>query len=72
MVYPFCFGAIIPLVATSGSGWRPVVESVSWFEGAIFFPEPIKKADVVEHREVFDHVGLLVNKPPGMAGVPFI
>ncbi len=31
-----------------------------------------KKADVVEHPEVFDHVGLLVNKPLGMAGVPFI
>src|SRR4029453_11497815 len=24
-----------------------------------------KKADVAEHPEVFDHVGLLVNKPPG-------
>jgi len=31
-----------------------------------------KKADVVEHPEVFDHVGLLVNKPPGTAGLPFI
>jgi len=30
-----------------------------------------KEADVVEHPEVFDHVGLLVNKPPGLAGVPF-
>jgi hypothetical protein len=26
----------------------------------------------VEHPEVFDHVGLLFNKPPGMAGVPFV
>ena len=25
----------------------------------------IKKADVVEHPEVFHHVGLLVNEPPG-------
>jgi hypothetical protein len=24
-----------------------------------------KKADVVEHPRAFDHVGLLVNKPPG-------
>jgi hypothetical protein len=24
-----------------------------------------KKADVVEHPKAFDHVGLLVNKPPG-------
>ena len=31
-----------------------------------------KKADVVEHREVFDHVGLLVSEPPGVAGLPFI
>ena len=27
----------------------------------------IKKADVVEHPKVFDHVGLLVNAPPGRA-----
>jgi hypothetical protein len=31
-----------------------------------------KKADVVEHRWVFDHVGLLCNGPPGSAGLPFI
>jgi hypothetical protein len=31
-----------------------------------------KKADVVEHREAFDHVGLLVNEPSGTAGLPFI
>jgi hypothetical protein len=31
-----------------------------------------KKADVVEHPGVFDHVGLLVNEPPGTAGLPFI
>jgi len=31
-----------------------------------------EKADVVEHPEVFDHVGLLVNEPPGIAGVPFV
>ena len=24
-----------------------------------------KKADVAEHREVFNHVGLLFNEPPG-------
>ena len=26
-----------------------------------------KKSDVAEHPEVFDHVGLLVNEPPGKA-----
>ena len=31
-----------------------------------------KKTDVVEHPEVFDHVGLLFNEPPGTAGLPFI
>jgi hypothetical protein len=31
-----------------------------------------KKADVSEHLEVFDHVGLLVNWPPGTAGLLFI
>jgi hypothetical protein len=31
-----------------------------------------KKADVAEHPEVFDHVGLLVNKPPGRAELLFI
>ena len=32
---------------------------------------PAKKADVAEYPAVFDHVGLLVNKPPGTAGLPF-
>jgi hypothetical protein len=27
---------------------------------------------VVEHPEVFDHVGLLVNEPSSIAGMPFI
>jgi len=31
-----------------------------------------KKADVAEHPEVFDHVGLLVIEPPGKAGLLFI
>jgi hypothetical protein len=31
-----------------------------------------KKADVAEHPEVFDHVGLLINEPPGTAGLPLI
>src|ERR1700693_5236325 len=33
---------------------------------------PSKQADVVKHpEEVFHHVGLLVNEPPGMARLPF-
>jgi len=29
-------------------------------------PPTIKKADVARHPKVFDHVGLLFNKPPGI------
>ena len=32
-------------------------------------PTRTKKADVAEHPQVFDHVGLLVNQPPGTAGL---
>jgi hypothetical protein len=35
-------------------------------------PPKVKKADVVEHPLVFDHVGLLVNGSPGTAELPFI
>jgi hypothetical protein len=28
-----------------------------------------KKADVAEHPEVFDHVGLLFNEPPSTTGL---
>jgi hypothetical protein len=31
-----------------------------------------KKADVAEHPEVFGRDGLLVNEPPGSAGLPFV
>jgi len=31
-----------------------------------------KKADVVEHPEVFGHVGLLVNGPSSPAEMPFV
>jgi hypothetical protein len=31
-----------------------------------------KKAGVVEYLEAFDHVGLLLNRPPGRAELPFI
>ncbi len=30
-----------------------------------------KKAGVAEHPEGFDHAGILVNGPTGMAGLPF-
>jgi hypothetical protein len=33
--------------------------------GGLTPPTVIKKTDVVEHPKVFDHVGLLVNEPPG-------
>ena len=28
-----------------------------------------KRADVAEHQQVFDHVGLLANEPPGTTGL---
>lgn len=31
-----------------------------------------KKTDVGEHPKAFDHVGLLINKPPGKAGLLFV
>jgi hypothetical protein len=31
-----------------------------------------KKADVVAHPWVFDHVGLLTDEPPGTPGLPFL
>jgi len=31
-----------------------------------------EKTDVTEHLKAFDHAGLLVNEPPGTAGLPFI
>ena len=31
-----------------------------------------KKADAAEHPMVQNHIGLLVNGPPGMAEMPFI
>ena len=30
-----------------------------------------KKADVAEYPEVFHHIGLLINGPPGLTEVPF-
>jgi len=35
-------------------------------------PPAQKKTDIPEHPEVFEHVGLLVNWPPGIAELPFI
>jgi hypothetical protein len=42
--------------------------------GCLYYParQQTKKADVAEHPEVFDHVGLLVNEPSSSAGLPFI
>jgi hypothetical protein len=34
--------------------------------------EKTKKADVMERPQAFDHVGLLVNEPPGAAGLLLI
>jgi hypothetical protein len=49
---------------------RPVVRRVGWLRPPR--DAEMKQADVVEHPEVFHHVGLLVNEPPGTAELPFI
>ena len=43
-----------------------------WPVGRCAFKAGTKKADVAEHPEAFDHVGLLFNKPPGRAELLFI
>jgi len=50
--------------------WRPVVRAVGWLRRP--GDAETKKADVVGHPEVFHNVGLLVNGPPGDAGLPLI
>ena len=46
-------------------------KTVAWLRAPLA-REKTKKADVVEHPEVFHHVGLLFNGFPGSAGSPFI
>jgi len=58
--------AVLPLDRLSLIGVR-----ISGSFAAVAAPKA-KKTDVVEHPQVFDHVGLLVNEPPGSAGLPFI
>jgi hypothetical protein len=42
------------------------------FRKTLLAVNEIKKADVVEALRGFNHVGLLVNEPPGQAGLLFI
>ncbi len=60
-----------------------LVDLVRHGQVGLFHPIPIwwmrrtettanEKAGVVDHPQGFDHVGLLVNEPPGQAGLPFI
>jgi hypothetical protein len=42
------------------------------FVADLFVPSRTKKADVFEHPEAPEHVGLLVNEPPGQAELLFI
>jgi len=48
--------------------------SIGILLGACDLPVPpkTKKADVAEHPEGFNHVGLLYDKPPAKDGLPFI
>ena len=40
-------------------------QTSTYDRGGLAPPTVIKKADVAENPKVFDHVGLLVNEPPG-------
>jgi len=44
-------------------------DDATWTVSFLMSVAPKKKADVAEHPEVFDHVGILVNEPPGTAGL---
>ena len=61
---------VMPLGKSDSYHERLFVSPARRPKGAV--PTKRKKANVVEHPEVFDHVGLLVNEPPGKAGLPFI
>jgi hypothetical protein len=52
------------------SFWKYCQGAAPWLLRAK--PQPKKKADVAKHPEVFGHVGLLCNEPPGQAGLLFI
>jgi hypothetical protein len=45
--------------------WRKIGFQLSTFDLRKLRVARTKKADVVEHPKAFDHVGLLMNKPPG-------
>ena len=47
-------------------------ENRHWWPDVPTWLESEKKTGVVEYPQVFDHAGLLVNEPPGQAGLPFI
>ena len=53
--------------------WTRYSESVGFtfgIHGSLSFER--KKTDVSEHPKALEHVGLLVNRPPGTAELPFI
>jgi hypothetical protein len=52
-------------------GEQPFVFSRTGVRGGRSDGNGSKKADAVEHRRVLHRGGVLVNEPPGMAGLPF-
>jgi hypothetical protein len=69
LVAPRCDG---PAPTESEKKADAVRRSQAASSASIRPPPRAKKNGVAEHPEVFDHAGLLVNGPPGMAGLPFI
>jgi hypothetical protein len=52
--------------------WGLSIEITPAARGRPAPPRAKKEAGVVEPSGVFDHAGVLVDEPPGPAGVPFI
>jgi hypothetical protein len=64
-----------PTVGSIFCDWVDLNVSISSLLGGrdcLAPPISKKKADVVKHSKVFDHVGILVNGSLGTAGAPFI
>ena len=78
--HPFTDVARTPVIERVCHSGDPLRQGRVGFVPLRFFPHDsdppapprAKKADVMEHPEAFDHVGLPANEPPGQTGLLFI
>ena len=64
----FADPAAVSAIYCAALAWTPHLTS---FPLVAVAGDHEKKAGVAEHPEAFDHAGILVNGPPGTAGLPF-